>query len=37
VADASVKEVGERKAATVKLSSIKLLQQVRIESENPDK
>jgi len=37
VADASVKEVGERKAATVKLSSIKLLQQVRIEWENPDK
>jgi hypothetical protein len=37
VVDASVKEVGERKAATVKLSSIKLLQQVRIESESPDR
>ena len=32
-----LKEVGEKKAATVKLSNIKLLQQTGIESENPDK
>ena len=37
LAVADVKEVGEKKAATVKLSNIKLLQQTGIESENPDK
>jgi hypothetical protein len=37
LAVADVKEVGEKKAATVKLFNIKLLQQARIESENPDK
>ena len=37
LAVADVKEVGEKKAATVKQFNIKLLQQARIESENPDK
>jgi hypothetical protein len=37
LAVADVKRVGEKKAATIKLSNTNLLQQVGIESENPGK